>query len=237
MILKVLILTLLFFSISASDENQIYKVKKLYGEARVRHGLKEQWDKLSLGDTLRPGDTILLDKNGYVEIDGNNKTYFKSSGGIIINIIDLRRLTKEELLLQLAFEEIKSVPNTQKEKQNARSTGVYGTGMEKGGIKLKSGWNLIDFWVSGVRALFENGFYETAAIRAKNLMSKFDELKDNIELRIIVASSLEKLQLYGEAISELNKILLASKDETLNYKIERKINDLKLKIAPPKEKK
>ncbi|MEN3039768.1 MAG: hypothetical protein ABDI07_11595 [Candidatus Kryptonium sp.] len=149
----------------------------------------------------------------------------------------MRRLTKEELLLQLAFEEIKAVPDIQKEKQNAKSTRVYGTGMERSEVKLKTGLDMIDFWVGGVRSLFENGFYETASIRAKNLISKFDELKDNTELRIIIASSLENLQLYGEAISELNKILLISKDEDLNHKIAKKINELKLKITSLREKK
>ncbi|CUS97136.1 hypothetical protein [Candidatus Kryptobacter tengchongensis] len=229
-ILIQLILTLVILTLSISGENYIYKVKKLNGEALVRHGAKEKWVKLSYGDTLRPEDTFFLDKNGYIEIEGN-KILFKSDGGIIINISDLRRLTKEELLLQLAFEEMKSVPDVKKDKSNAKSTGIYGTEIEEEKTNLKTGWNLTNYWVKGVSALFENGFYETSAIRARNLMLKFDELKDNIELKMIIATSLEKLELYGEAISELNKILLSSKDKNLNARVEQKIQELKMKLA------
>jgi hypothetical protein len=237
MIRKTLILSLLilsFISHSVSSENYTYKVKKLNGTAQVRHGAREVWEKLSVGDTLRPTDTIFLDKNSYIEIEGA-KTFFKSNGSLIINISDLRRLSKEELLLQLAFEEMKAIPEMKKDKPNARSTGIYGADIEKEKTTLKAGWNSAKFWASGVKALFENGFYETASIRAKDLMSRFDELKDDIELKMIIATSLEKLELYGEAISELNKIILTSRDPNLNSKIERKIQDLKLKLASLRE--
>lgn len=239
MMRKILILSILilsFISNSASNENYTYRVKKLNGIAQVRHGAQEVWEKLSVGDTLRPTDTIFLDKNSYIEIEGG-KTFFKSNGSLIVNISDLRRLTKEELLLQLAFEEMKATPEMKKDKpKNARSTGIYGADIEKEKAGLKAGWNSAKFWASGVKALFENGFYETASIRAKDLMSRFDELKDDIELKMIIATSLEKLELYGEAISELNKIILTSKDANLNLKIERKIQDLKLKLASLREK-
>ena len=139
-------------------------------------------------------------------------------------------------MLQLAFEEMKAIPEMKKDKPNARSTGIYGADIEKEKTGLKAGWNSAKFWASGVKALFENGFYETASIRAKDLMSRFDELKDDIELKMIIATSLEKLELYGEAISELNKIILTSRDPNLNSKIERKIQNLKLKLASLREK-
>lgn len=233
--LSPLILILLFLSSALSKENSVYKVKKLNGTAQVRHGTSEVWKTLLTGDTLRPDDTIFLDKNAYIEIVGN-EAFFKSNGGIVVNISDLRRLTKEELLLQLAFEEMKSSPEVKRSKPSTRSTGIYGADVEKEKTKLKSGWDLAKFWANGVRALFENGFYETAAIRAKNLMSRFDELKDDIELKMIIATSLEKLELYGEAISEFNKIILTSKDANLNFKIERKIQELKSKLASLREK-
>ncbi len=228
--LTTLILISLVISISlAKVQDDIYKVKKLKGEAEVRHGAKENWEKLSLGDALKSDDTILLWKNAYVEIEGD-KVFFKSNGSVIINISDLRRLTKEDLLLQLAFEEMKNVPEIKREEAKTKSTGIYGTDIVGKETKLKPKENLTQFWVNGVKALFENGFYETASLRAKKLMLKFDELKDNLELKLIIATSLEKLEIYGEAISEYKRIISTSKDENLNSKIERKIQELKAKL-------
>ncbi len=215
---------------SNAQEEHIYRVKKLKGEAQVRHGAKENWQKLATGDTLHADDTIILWKDGYIEIETENST-FKSSGGIILNISDLKRLTKEEFLLQLAFEEMKNIPEVKREKQNARSTGIYGSEINIKEPKPKEAQNLTHFWTGGVKSLFENGFYETASIRAKNLMSKFNELKDDIDLKIIVAKSLEKLGLYGEAIAEYRKIISSSNDESLNSKLEKKISELKSKIT------
>ncbi len=230
----VLILTLLIFSLAQSGEQALYVVKKLKGEAQVRHGVKENWEKISPGDTLKPDDTILLNKSAYIEIESNGIS-FKSNGDIIINISDLRRLSKEELLLQLAFEEMKNAPEKKMEKINTKSTGIYGTDIAGQKTEFKTRANQSKLWVNGVKALFQNGFYETASIRAKSLMLKFDELKDNIELAIIIATSLEKLEIYGEAISEYNKILSISKDESLSQKIERKIQELKIKLTSMKE--
>ncbi len=228
--LTVLVLISLVITISpAKVQGDIYKVKKLKGEVKVRHGAKENWENLSLGDTLKPDDTILLWKNSYVEIEGD-KVFFKSNGNAIVNISDLRRLTKEELLLQLAFEEMRNVPDIRKEEKKTKSTGIYGTDISKEETKLKPNENLTQFWINGVKALFENGFYETASLRAKNLMSKFDELKDNLELKLIIATSLEKLEIYGEAISEYKRIISTSKDGNLNSKIERKIQELRAKL-------
>ena len=55
-------------------------------------------------------------------------------------------------------------------------------------------------------------------------------------IKNLIATSLEILELYGEAISELHKIILTSRDPNLNSKIERKIQNLKLKLASLREK-
>jgi hypothetical protein len=69
-------------------------------------------------------------------------------------------------------------------------------------------------------------------------MSRFDELKESYELKLIVANSFEKLGLYGEAISEYNKIIASSRDENLKVKLTQKVKELKLKLtsAPQQEK-
>jgi len=232
---KILIALLSFALFALNAQGQIYKVKKLKGDAQVRHGARENWQKLTSGDTLRPDDTVILWKDAYIEIETGNGI-FKSNGGIILNISDLRRLSKEELLLQLAFEEMRNIPDVKSEGQSAKSTGIYGSEISKKEPKIKEAQNLTHFWVGGVKALFENGFYETASIRAKNLMFKFSELKDNLDLKILVATSLEKIGLYGEAIAEYRKIISGSNDENLNSKLERKISELKSKIASNEDK-
>ncbi len=213
-----------------SENGNWFKIKKLKGKVEVRHGVKESWENLTQSDTLRPDDTILMHKDSYIEIEGN-KVLFKASGELLLNISDLRRLPKDELLLQIAFEEMRGLPGVKEEKRNLSSTGLYGADISREETKLKPMQNLTYFWVKGVRALFENGFYETASIRAKNLMSRFDELKESYELKFIVANSFEKLGLYGEAISEYNKIIASLKDEKLKAKLTQKVEELKVKLA------
>jgi len=213
-----------------SENGNWFKIKKLKGRVEVRHGVRESWESLTQSDTLRPEDTILMNKDSYIEIEGNG-IFFKAIGDLILNISDLRRLSKDELLLQIAFEEMRALPGVKNEKRNSSSTGLYGADISKEETKLKTTQSLAYLWVKGVRALFENGLYETASIRAKNLVSRFDELKDSYELKLIVASSFEKLGLYGEAISEYNKIIASSRDESLKGKLTQKVKELKGKIT------
>jgi tetratricopeptide (TPR) repeat protein len=230
---------LVFLNISSlyPENGSWFKIKKLKGRVEVRHGVKEVWENLTQSDTLRPEDTILMNKDSYIEIEGNG-IFFKAIGELILNISDLRRLSKDELLLQIAFEEMRALPGVKDEKRNSSSTGLYGADVSKEETKLKTMQSLAYLWVKGVRALFENGFYETASIRAKNLMSRYDELKESYELKLIVANSFEKLGLYGEAISEYNKIIASSRDENLKVKLTQKVKELKLKLtsAPQQEK-
>jgi tetratricopeptide (TPR) repeat protein len=229
---------ILIFILSAylNAGSDIFIVKKLKGNAEVRHGVSEVWNKLEHGDTLKPDDTIKAYSDTYIEIYSPEGRIFKMSGPALLNISDIRRISVEDLLLQLAMEDIRAIPEKSDgfyRSERRKATGVYGSDISrrKAKVKIKKDDKIAFLWANGAIILFENGYYETSAIRAKNLINRFDELRSNSKICLLPARALEKLGLYGEAISEYNRAIQNIKDKKVKREIQKYILKLRRKIS------
>ncbi len=186
-------------------------VQKIQGDVQVRHGVTEQWTSIAAGDVLKPDDSMRTGKNGLAII-----LAFKSGvpkritlpGEVIVDMADVRDLTAEELMLKITMERVRSSPYKSPEDLAAPNAGVVHGANEAPGPELAENdqaagtmqWN-------GVQVLFENGFYPTCALKGMELYRLYPETAKNYNDRMMVAQSLERANLRGEALAEFNTIL------------------------------
>ena len=200
--------TVAFAGIAAA---QGISVQKIQGDVQVRHGVTEQWSATAAGDVLKPDDSMRTGRNGLAVIlamkSGVEKRITLPSE-VIVDMADVRDLTPEELMLKLTMERVRSSPYKSPEELSAPNAGVVHGANETPGPALPENdpaagtmqWN-------GARVLFENGFYPTCALKGMELYRLYPETARKYTNRILVAQSLERANLRGEALSEYNTIL------------------------------
>ena len=85
------------------------KVTALKGDVQIRHGASETWQQVSVGDILKPDDSMKSGKlsSATVMLDDGKKLTVPEQ--VIVDISDLRNLTQEDFLLKLAMEQVRSI--------------------------------------------------------------------------------------------------------------------------------
>lgn len=207
---------------SAAD----FKVLATQGGVTVRHGVNENWNPVAVGDILNSDDSIELDKQSSATLLSNGTAKITLPEMVIIDLSDLRMLSQEDLLLKLAMENIRSIPPRDdiKELNIPRVTIVHG---EKKDQSPKINQQDIQNGVkqlNGCKVLHRGGYYATCALKVKQVLRLYPALKEDIDTRMLVASSFEKMNLNQEALEEYYAILekpLSKEQQTmLNKKIE-----------------
>ena len=205
------------------------KVVAVKGDIYVRHGVHEEWLIVSPGDVLKPEDSIRSGKksSATIAIDGSNQLVIPESA--IVDISDLRNLTQEEFLLMLAMERVRSVPprNRNDDFIFPRTTTVHGENIAKTDTTRPPNPELGLLQLNGTKVLYGHGFYATCVLRAKDVFRVLPDLAKMIDIRLIVASALEKMQLNGEAISEYTILLSEELPKRQRDFVEQKIALLK----------
>lgn len=203
------------------------KVTAVKGEVSVRHGVSEEWTVLAAGDVLKPDDTIRLGKHATATVvtDANNKLVIPEL--VMLDIADIRMLTQEELLLQLAMERVRSVParNGGNDLSIPRTTTVHGDnkGVATHAVATAGDGSL---QLNGVRVLYQNGYYGTSVLRAKEIYRLIPSLAANIDSRMMVASALEKMNLNSEALNEYNDIAKSGPTKEQSALIQQRVTAL-----------
>ena len=186
-------------------------VQKIQGDVQVRHGVTEHWSTIATGDVLKPDDSMRTGKNGLAVIlalKGGIQKHITLPAEVIVDMADVRDLTAEELMLKLTMERVRSSPYKSPEDLTAPNAGVVHGGNERPGPGLPENdpaagtmqWN-------GTHVLFDNGFYSTCALKGMELYRLYPETAKSYANRMIVAQSLERANLRGEALSEYTAIL------------------------------
>ena len=208
------------------------KLTGMKGDVAIRHGVSEQWVPLAPGDVLKPDDSIRLGKRASATIhtDGSRKLQIPEM--TVLDLSDLRMLTQEELLLKLTMERVREIPDKGRENDFTipRTTTIHGE--NKDVVKTKvvpANASAGMMQLNGVKVLYSNGFYATSVLKAKEIFRLIPETAKMIDVRLTVASALEKMNVNGEALSEytsLEKEHLSAPQRSL---IETKIAQLKKK--------
>lgn len=204
------------------------KVLTVEGSVKARRGMKEEWVRVAPGDVLKPEDSILLEKKSstIVLIDGKEK--LTVPGGVLLDLSDLRKLSREELLLKLAMQRVRSVPsgNPREDMQIPRTTAMHGEKKESRKADRSSSATA-DMELNGAKVLFENGFYATSVLKTKEIFRRAPETASRTGYRFMVAEALEKMNLNGEALDEYKGLAREKLSESEAAKVKEKLASLK----------
>lgn len=221
-----IVVLMLFAVLMAQAEIKLTGVK---GDISVRHGAEEQWFTAKAGDVLKPDDSMRSGKNSSATIMVDGVKELSLPEMVIIDISDMRVLTQEELLLKLAMEGIRSIPSHKKGNEITipKTTTVHGSdNNQQSAVPVENKESLL-FLLNGTKVLYQNEFYATSVLRAKEVFRLDPSLRRRIDVRLMIADAFEKVQLHGEALTEyigLSKEKLSPNERTL---VERKITSLK----------
>ena len=180
-------------------------LQQVRGDVAIRIGVAEMWNKAVSGEMLNPDATIKTGKKSSAVIllpsDGN-KILLPSE--VMMEISDLRELTREELMLKLTMEKVRASSYEWKNKELniPRTTVVHGDA--KGAKKLATITDIEAgvFQLNGTRVLFDNGYYSTSALRTLDVLRRYPSLGEVFDHRMLGAQALEKANLTSEALNE-----------------------------------
>src|SRR5258708_7304754 len=180
------------------------KVVSEKGAVYVRHNVQEEWMPVSRGDVLKPDDSMKSGGKSSASLLVDGKTTVVLPEMAIIDLSDLRTLSREDLVLKLAMERIRRIPAKERDQDISipAATTMHGANMDARTAVTASDPQIAFMQMKGAEVLFENGFYETGVLRAKGLFRIHPELSKRIDDRMMVAKALEALKLKGEALEE-----------------------------------
>lgn len=208
------------------------KVIEVRGDVRVRHGVSQDWQLVRGGDILKPQDSMKLAKraSAAILVDGQKRLTIPEN--VIVDLSDFRTLTQEELLLKLAMERVRSVPSQERNDELVipQTTVIHGAEKTPGDLWMRSA-EVGVMQLNGTRVLYHGGYYATCALKAKEVLRLYPELSKRVDIRLMVASALEKENLNGEALLEYTALKneeLSPKDRTI---IQGEILQLKKKTS------
>jgi hypothetical protein len=185
-------------------------VHRVQGDVSVRHGVTEVWTKVAVGDVLRPDDTMKTGRKGSAVLVANAVTEnvpgqktISLPAEVIVDISDIRDLSQEELMLKLTMEKVRSSSYQWKmeDLHIPAAAAVHGTDRSPESLG-ESDAAMGTLQLNGARVLFDNGFFATCALKGMEVFRRCPSLAADFKSRLMVAESLEKAELRGEAISE-----------------------------------
>lgn len=209
------------------------KLLSAKGDVKVRRGVSEQWQQIKAGEILNLDDAIFIGikSTAAVSVDGQKKLILPEK--TIVEISDLRYLSKEELLLKLAMDRIIAVP--QQDRRNelipAQTTVIHGEKKSETSVAVKPTVENALKMLNGAKMLFENNFYGTCALRVREVLRMYPTLENSIEYKLLTANSLEKVGLYDEALSEYVSIQSENLSGKQKQELHQKIERLKKKLG------
>lgn len=230
--MKKYILPLLTLMMSCLSYSADYKIIGTKGEVYARHGMNEGWTAIVTGDLLRADDSIELNDESSATIlyDGSAKITLPEN--TIIDLSDLRVLSQGDLLMKLAMENVRAIPDRDviRELNIQKVTSVHGEKKGEPARAFRPDSASGEKRLNGCRVLYRNGYYATCALRAKQVFRLHPHLAEDIDARIMVASSFEKMKLDKEAVEEYGAALQRSRAEEQKSALTKKIESINKKF-------
>ena len=207
--MKRIVMLALLIALSVGGLFAQLKLVGMKGDVTVRHGVSEQWVAVAVGDVLKPDDSIRLGKKASATILTEKDSRLQIPEMTVIDLSDLRMMTQEELLLKLAMERVREIPDKGRENDFTipRTTTIHGSNKED--VQTSDITTNISSGVmqlNGVKVLYNNGFYATSVLKAKEVFRLMPETAKMIDVRLTVASALERMNVNGEALSEYKEL-------------------------------
>jgi hypothetical protein len=219
-------LTLVFVSSLYGGEE--ITVQKAQGDVSVRTGVAETWNHVRTGDVLKPDATIRTGKQSTVLIVAAAKR-ISVPPEVMLDMSDIRELTQEELMLKLTMEKVRASSYQWKDDalKITNTTAPHGEHKDSKQLLAESNPEVGAMQMRGAEVLFKNSFYSTSALKAKDVLRRYPSLAQ-FENRLLIAQSLERANLRGEALEEYSSL---ASDKNLTYEqkdfVQKKVAQLK----------
>jgi hypothetical protein len=210
--MKTLIGVLLCAVVSFASGRDII-VKRVQGDVSVRHGVTEAWTRVSVGDVLKPDDTMRTGTRGQASLLAADGKRLTLPPEVIVDMSDVRDLSSEELLLKLTMEKVRSSSYQWKsdEMQIPNAPVVHGADRTPSDPLVENTAETGRLEWNGTKVLFDNGYYSTSALKAMDILRRYPRLGENFENRLLIAEALEKANLRREAMNEYVNISKSSR--------------------------
>lgn len=185
----------------AADAAAPVRVISMRGDVTVRHGASEAWVGVAAGDALKPGDSMRLGGGASAVLDAGGRR-IALPAMVIVDVADLRDITRGDLLLKLAMEDVRSAPRSDPKLDapgNARTTTTRAGDRDGGSARTATAGPVNALRLGGTEVLYDNGFYGTCVLRSKEIFRVEPSLAGRIDARFRVADALEKMRLGDEA--------------------------------------
>jgi hypothetical protein len=204
---------LLLAALAATALGGEITVRTLQGDVRVRHGVTEHWTAVAVGDVLRPNDSVRTGESGsaVLELAREGTSAVRTivlPEDVIVDVSDVRTLTKEELMLKLTMEKVRSSSYQWKTDELQMPTAAVVHGQESGTEEelRENDQETGRLQLNGARVLYENGFYSTCILRAMEVFRHYPSMAESVRNRIMVAEALVESDLRGEGLAEYGAI-------------------------------
>jgi len=182
-------------------------IRGVQGTVEVRKGVSEQWTVVSVGDVLKPEDTIRTgERSSAVLTVGPNRITIPDL--TMVDLLDFRQISREDFLLRLAIQDILAVPNRSDDKVVIPSATIL-HGNKKNerspsdNLVSKTGTMLIH----GARVLQDYGYVATSVLRIRSTMTLYPDVKNDLDAILALGGGFERLNLASEAKAVYTTIL------------------------------
>lgn len=224
---KQLFILLMILAAPVLSRGSALTVQSVKGTAEVRHGVMEEWKKLKAGDKLKPEDTIRTGPGSTVTVAVGTRR-IQIPPETMLDVVDFRTMSQEELLLKLAMEDVLKVPPREVDSLMIPATTLlHGTEIKSPSALKPTTLTDGKMQLKGAKVLYDYGYLETSVLRAKEVMRSFKELESQYDARLRVARAFERLNLKREALREYVALSNESLPPTARREVENAIRRLK----------
>jgi hypothetical protein len=190
------------------------KILSMSGEVKLRRGLDENWQPAASGMLLELLDTILT-MEGNVVLEMEEGITFRLGSNSIIDIGDLRKITKREMFLYLMSEKVDKIkPRNQKTPLRVGNVSVV-----HGELKAESSDNGGDqhsqMWIkefNGAKALYDQEFYPNTIVKLYKIQNKYPDINDCGEIHYYLGKTFEIINEPGQAVDAYQIIIERHED-------------------------
>lgn len=224
-----LLLILIFLLLPLSNYYaQSFVVEKISGDVKVQRGTNEEWENVTVNQTLNGEDVLLTGIDASIQLNRDGDRFIlKDNSALGLNYV--KSISINDLLLALAREDIRNLHNINGN-DGTKNTAVYGEKIVDADLTQPSQSDFGLKKLNGAIQLAENGFKETSILAARETYRKYPSTKSKIELRMVFANILSGLKIFDEAIAELNDMKKYASQSELEI-IDGKISEIYMKIG------
>jgi hypothetical protein len=202
-------------------------VQNVQGDVSVRYGVTESWSTLKAGTELGPEATIRTGDRSTAQLRADDKM-IRLPAAVIVDLVDIRDLSQEELLLKLTMEKVRQSPDRRRaggpDLPNAAVT--HGTdaghGAELQEDDVLTGYQLL----KGAQVLFDNEFFSTCVLKTMDVVRRYPSL-NTFSTGWLVAESLERAGLKGEALRAFTALAASAREKDEQDRVQAKLSALK----------